>query len=31
MRTHVLICFLAYYLVKEMELELTEEGFTAEV
>jgi len=30
-RAHILICFLAYYLVKKMELELRQEGFTAEV
>lgn len=30
-RAHVLICFLGYYLVKKMELELREQGFTGEV
>lgn len=30
-RAHVLICFLGYYLVKKMELELREEGFEGEV
>ena len=30
-RAHVLICFLGYYLVKKMELELREAGFEGEV